>query len=35
MGDGKYDRSISRAHIRLTWDDAAGQNHTKELHPSW
>ena len=28
-------QSPSRTHIRLTWDDAAGQNHTKELHPSW
>lgn len=28
-------QSPSRAHIRLTWDDAAGQDHTKELHPSW
>lgn len=27
--------SPSRAHIRLTWDDATGQEHTKELHPTW
>lgn len=27
--------SPSRVHIRLTWDDATGQDHQKELHPSW
>lgn len=27
--------SPSRAHIRLTWDDATAQEHTKELYPSW
>lgn len=27
--------SPSRAHIRLLWDDAAGKDHAKELHPSW
>lgn len=28
-------RSSSRAHIRLIWDDEAGQDHMKELHPAW
>lgn len=27
--------SPSRAHIKLTWDDDAGQGHDKELHPTW
>jgi hypothetical protein len=27
--------SPSRVHIRLTWDDDAGGNHQKELHPAW
>lgn len=27
--------SPSRAHIRLTWDDATGEGRSKELHPSW
>lgn len=27
--------SPNRVHIRLTWDDATGQEHTKELHPTW
>lgn len=27
--------SPSRAHIRLSWDDATGKGHQKELHPSW
>lgn len=27
--------SPSRAHVRLTWDDDNGVDHTKELHPSW
>ena len=27
--------SPSRAHIKLTWNDDNGSDHTKELHPSW
>ncbi len=27
--------SPSRAHIKLIWDDEAGQGHEKELHPTW
>lgn len=27
--------SPSRAHIKLTWNDEAGEGHEKELHPSW
>jgi hypothetical protein len=28
-------QSPPRTHIRLTWDDDAGQDHTKELHLNW
>jgi hypothetical protein len=27
--------SPSRVHIRLTWDDETGEDHSKEQHPSW
>lgn len=27
--------SPSRVHLQLTWDDDAGADHVKELHPSW